>query len=125
MVSWLAIGGPVRTVHDAGAARHPAGTGQTGGAGHTGGAGETGQTGQTGETGPAACAFIGSPGGPARCDHRGDHAAAGRLHPSGLGQDDTGAGYPADGPAATPGHRSATARPPSRPSLAQLQVWRH
>ncbi|MEV0128628.1 hypothetical protein AB0H83_09185 [Dactylosporangium sp. NPDC050688] len=87
-------------------------------------AGQAGQAGQTDRAEPA-CAYIGSPGGPARCDHGGDHGTAGRLHPSGIGQDDTGTGYPADGPAAAPGHRRPTDRPPSRPSLAQLQVWRH
>lgn len=127
MVSWLAAGTPVRAVRDAGTAQRPADTGQAEQAAQPGQAEQARQTGQAGqpERAEPACAYIGSPGGPARCDHGGDHGTAGRLHPSGIDQDATGTGYPADGPAAAPGHRRPTDRPPSRPSLAQLQVWRH
>lgn len=64
------------------------------------------------------------PDGPARCHHGGDHRAAGRLHPSGAWHEDTAAGYPAAGRTSVADQPSPTARPPSRPSLAELQVWR-
>ena len=72
----------------------------------------------------AECQFLGSPDGPARCDHGGDHRATGRLQTSATGQGDGGAGYPADGPVATVDQHSPTARPPAPPSLAELQAWR-
>ncbi|MFC5002265.1 hypothetical protein ACFPIJ_31090 [Dactylosporangium cerinum] len=96
-VSWLALG----VVHDPTAGHAPSAAVQDSG-----------------------CQFLGNPGGPARCDHGGNHGATGRLQPATTGQDGAGAGYPADIPADPVDQHSPTARPPARPSLAELQAWR-
>jgi hypothetical protein len=101
-VSWLAVGGAARAVHEVTAGAPSAATQVAG----------------------DECEFIGSPGGPARCDHNRDHRTFGRLHPSVADQDLGGTGYPADDLAATADGDSPTARPPAPPSLAELQVWR-
>ncbi|WP_327003109.1 hypothetical protein OHA72_49845 [Dactylosporangium sp. NBC_01737] len=99
-VSWLAVGGAARTVHNVTAGR--------------GGPSATMQHADT------EC----EPGGPTRCDHGGDHRATGRLHPSVTSHDRGGTGYPAGDPSAAVDRDSSAGRPPDRPSLAELQVWR-
>jgi hypothetical protein len=98
-VSWLAVGGAARTVHDVTAGRGPSVVTQQA---------------------DTEC----QPGGPTRCDHGGDHRATGRLHPSATSHDRGGTGYPADDLAAAVDRDSPDGRPPARPSLAELQVWR-
>ncbi|MET7419096.1 hypothetical protein [Dactylosporangium sp. NPDC005555] len=121
---WPTAGGLVRTGHDAPAAQRSDVAAQRVGTTAPRVNATALRAGATVPRAGAKCQFIGSPGGPARCDHHGDRRTAGRLHPSGIDLDDAGIGLPADGPAAGTGQHSAIARPPSRPSLAQLQVWR-
>ncbi|MEV4510092.1 hypothetical protein AB0K00_14145 [Dactylosporangium sp. NPDC049525] len=117
-VSWLAVGGAARTVHNVTASRTA----------YNVTAARTVHNVTADRGGPSASTQQADtecqPGGPTRCDHGADHRTTGRLHPSVTSHDRGGTGYPAGDPSAAVDRDSPAGRPPDRPSLAELQVWR-